>query len=415
MPATPDTPMVSILENADPQLQIACAAIRRLAAQNGAAAYLVGGPVRDSLLGAPVNDLDITIVGDAPALAASLANAIGGRLTVHPRFGTATVTTADIAIDLVTARRETYPSPGALPEVRPGSIGNDLARRDFSVNAMAVPIANSANSAAGILDPYGGRADLAAGVIRILHPQSFRDDPTRILRAARYARRFAFRIADDTLTQLRAALAGGAMDTLTGDRVRHELERILQEPRPLAALRYAGELGALAAIHPALSVAHLRHLPPDTPAAPLTWLAALVWPLGPAQGNALAGRLNAPASWSRVIADTAELAARLPRLAAPGLPPSASCARLDGLSPHAMDAAVLLAPPPAAERIRRYRAEWRMVSPRLRGGDLLDLGIPAGPAVGAALRALRQARLDGLTHSRQDETRLARQWASPAE
>ena len=217
--------------------------------------------------------------------------------------------------------------------MRPGSIGNDLARRDFSVNAMAVPIANIANSAASILDPYGGRADLAAGVIRILHPQSFRDDPTRILRAARYARRFAFRIADDTLTQLRAALAGGAMDTLTGDRVRHELERILQEPRPLAALRYAGELGALAAIHPALSVAHLRHLPPDTPAAPLTWLAALVWPLGPAQGNALAGRLNAPAGWSRVIDDTAELAARLPRLAAPGLPPSASCARLDGLSP----------------------------------------------------------------------------------
>ena len=408
----PDAPMVGILDDADPQLQTACDAVRRLAAQTGVAAYLVGGPVRDRLLGAPVKDLDIAVVGDAPALAARLANAIAGRLTVHHRFGTATVTAPGIAIDLVTARRETYPDPGALPEVQAGSINDDLARRDFTVNAMAVPIAGNA---ADILDPYGGRADLAAGVIRALHRQSFRDDPTRILRAARYAARFSFRIAGDTLNELRAALSCGAMSTLTGDRVRHELERIWQEPSPLAALRYACDLGALAAIHPSLSVRHLRHLMPDTPAPPLTWLAALVWPLTPASGAALAARLNAPAGWTRVIADTAELVARLPQLDAPGLSPSACCARLDGLSPHAMDAAILLAPPATAERIRRYRAEWWTVAPRLRGSDLLELGVPAGPAVGDALRALRQARLDGITRSRQDETRLARQWASPAE
>ncbi len=381
--------------------------IRQLADDVGVAAYLVGGPVRDHLLGVPVKDLDISVVGDAPALAGRLADTLGGRLTVHQRFGTASVSTPDFTVDMVTARRETYRRPGALPDVTAGSIGDDLARRDFTVNAMAMSIAGGG---AELVDPHGGRADRSAGVIRILHRESFRDDPTRILRAVRYAARFSFRLADETLAELKAALAAGAIATLTGDRVRHELERILDESDPPAALLLADELGALSAVHPSLGVAHLVRST-DTGWSPLTWLAALVWPLRPAEGAALGARLNAPAEWGRVIADTATLAGRLSQLEERGLMPSGVCALLDGLASDTLRAATVLAEPAAAERVRLYLAEWWSVAPLLRGNDLLQLGVPAGPAVGEALRTLRKARLDGETHSREDEERLALQWA----
>ncbi|MCE2500712.1 MAG: hypothetical protein J4G13_07605, partial [Dehalococcoidia bacterium] len=166
------------------------------------------------------------------------------------------------------------------------------------------------------------------------------------------------------------------------------------------------------AVHPSLSVAHLDGLT-DTPSTAFTWLAALVWPLTLAEGAALGARLNTPADWLRVIADTARLKARLPQLEQSGLTPSGVCALLDGLSPDALRAATLLAQPPvASERVRRYLAEWWSVAPRLRGSDLLELGVPAGPAVGEALRALRKARLDGETNNMEDEQRIARKWAT---
>ena len=161
--------------------------ITRIAHDSEFQAYLVGGPVRDRLLGAPTADLDVTVVGDALAVAKRVAADIQGRLTVHQRFGTATVTAGSLTIDLVTARRETYNSPGALPDVEPGGIADDLARRDFTINAMALPLLASIGDP---VDPHRGRADLEAGLIRVLHPESFRDDPTRILRAVRYAARF---------------------------------------------------------------------------------------------------------------------------------------------------------------------------------------------------------------------------------
>ena len=157
----------------------------------GLAAYLVGGPVRDRLLGIPATDLDITVVGDAPRLAQRLADELGGKLTVHHRFGTATVDTDSVTVDLVTARRETYRYAGALPDVQPGVIEDDLARRDFTINAMAIPVTGDESD---LVDLHGGTRDLAAGLVRVLHDLSFRDDPTRMLRAVRYAARFGFEI-----------------------------------------------------------------------------------------------------------------------------------------------------------------------------------------------------------------------------
>ena len=429
-----------------PRYQTICAAVARLAARAGTPAYLVGGTVRDRLLGMPLTDLDIVIIGDAPALARRLADQMDASLTIHPRFGTATVAISDTdnsdaiaTVDLVTARRETYPRPGALPIVQPGSLQDDLARRDFTINAMAIPLtpdddagrpATKPDAAAAlpiidphnIVDPHNGRADLTAGVIRILHPQSFRDDPTRILRAARYAARFSFPLADDTRLLLLDALADHALATISGDRIRHELERILNEPSPATALRLADRWGILAAIHPDLTA---RHLPnpiaagkPDSDvnsASPLTWLAMLAWPLPAPAARALATRLNAPAAWTRLLDDTARLAALLPDLAQPGLLPSEICALLDGISPPALAAGAALSPDAESARIiARYCREWQPITPRLNGSDLLKLGIPPGPAVGAALRALRRARQDGAAPTIADERRLARQWMTAA-
>ncbi len=381
-----------------------CAA--RIAEDSGLTAYLVGGPVRDRLLGATTNDLDITVVGDAVMVAERLAADIQGRLTVHQRFGTATVTAGSLTIDLVTARRETYQSPGALPNVEPGGIADDLARRDFTINAMAMPLPATSGK---LVDPHGGSADLEAGLIRVLHAGSFPDDPTRILRAVRYAARFNFTIEPETARLMGEALSVRALSTLTGDRLRHELERTFEETNPAVPLRLAQDCGVLAGIHPSLTAGHL----PDAtgqPVTPLTWLAALAWPLSADEGAALSARLNAPSDWARVIVDTARIRELTPAIAAPSKP-SEVCALLDGLAPDALRGATMIVGSPAADRINRYLSEWWSVAPRLRGHDLLALGVPPGPEMGEALRELRRARLDGRTHSVQDEQELARKWA----
>ncbi len=384
--------------------------IARIAQNSGYNAYQVGGPVRDRLLGATATDLDITVVGDAGDVAATLANEVDGHLTVHPRFGTATVTVGPLTVDLVTARREFYRSPGALPDVEPGSIQDDLARRDFTINAMAMALPSLTGE---FVDPHGGRDDLDAGLIRALHPDSFRDDPTRILRAVRYAARFGFVIESETARMMSEALAAHALSTLTSDRLRHELERILDEKNPAASLRLADEFGVLSAIHPALTAQHLTHSGAETAAA-LTWLSALVWPLSADEGAGLIARLNAPSNWTRTISDTARIRGMASAIGG-AAKPSQVCALLDGLAPDALRGANSMADEPVASRIRNYLSDWWSVAPRLRGNDLLALGVPAGPEMGEALRALRRARLDGETHSVRDEEILARQWAQASD
>lgn len=383
--------------------------LARIADDSGFEAYLVGGPVRDLLLAAPTTDLDVTVVGDAVTVAERLAADIDGRLTVHQRFGTATVTTGSLTIDLVTARRETYNSPGALPDVEPGGIADDLARRDFTINAMAMPLPASIGD---LVDPHRGRADLEAGLVRVLHPGSFLDDPTRILRAVRYAARFGFIIEPETARLMVKALAARALSTLTGDRLRHELERILQEPNPAAPLRMADDCDVLSAIHPALTATHLPEV--GEPVTPLAWLAALVWPLSANEGAALSSRLNAPSEWTRVVGDTARICGIATALGSASKP-SEVCTLLDGLAPDALRGATLMAGASTANQINSYLSDWWSVAPRLRGHDLLALGVPAGPGMGETLRELRRARLDGETHSIWDEQELARKWAQASD
>ena len=194
----------------------------------GKGTYLVGGFVRDILLKRPNFDIDIVVEEDAIRVAQAMQNRWNGTLHVHPQFGTATVTPANPnlpKIDFVTARRETYQSSGALPIVARGTITDDLHRRDFSINALAMHLDTDAFGS--IVDKTGGLKDLEKGIIRVLHKRSFMDDPTRIFRASRYAGRYGFRIADTDTVLIREALP--ILADLSGERIRNEIDRILSE------------------------------------------------------------------------------------------------------------------------------------------------------------------------------------------
>ena len=382
-------------------------------------AYLVGGPLRDVLLGFPVQDLDFVVEGDAPALAHSLAQELGGGITVHHRFGTATVALGDSHIDVVTARREVYPRPGDLPQVTPGTIREDLARRDFTINSLAIPLGEAHPR---IIDPQGGLDDLAAGLVRILHPQSFIDDPTRIMRAVRYEQRFGFALESGTLARLGEALAAGRLDPVSGDRLRHELERTLEERDPAPALLRAARLGVLSALHPSLregpGLERLAACPAATEealryAGPLVYLAALVYHVPSKNAPSLIRRLNLPGSWSRVVRDTLELRQREASLAEASLTPSQVYCLVYGLAEPAVAAvAVLTSLDQAARRLARYTHELVRVRPVLGGRELLEMGVPPGPQVGEILQHLRRAKLDGQVSGEDDERRLVRRMLS---
>ena len=348
--------------------------IREAAA--GVPVYVVGGVVRDLLLGRPRTDLDLVVEGDV----APIAERLGGEVIDHERFGTATVALSSGEIDIAQARAETYPHPGALPEVEPASIADDLARRDFSINAMAYPIADEGE----LLDPHGGVADLGDGRLRVLHDLSFSDDPTRALRAARYVARFGLELDPGTEPLLREA----DLTTVSEDRVTAELARIATEENPSAALALADEWGLL----------DLGN--------------------GPRLAAAVEGLFEADADWSEYAnRDTAILlavapgdhpaqlrsrAAKLARHDQPGSP-----AEIQVLAHDHVPEVLAIARAAGAEWLDDYAKRLRHVELEIDGYDLIEAGVPEGPAVGLGLNAALAAKLDGEVDGRDAELRLA--------
>ena len=370
------------------------------------------------MLGVPFKDLDFVVEGDAPALARDLAQRIGGRALIHNRFGTATVSLADARIDLVTARSEKYPTPGALPNVTASSIRDDLGRRDFSINAMALPLFGTAND---IFDPMGGRADLEQCLIRTLHSASFADDPTRLFRAVRYEQRLGFALETETEHQLKAAVEQCCCDNVSGDRLRHELERIFEEQRPGATLIRAAALGIFRSLvssidrvdYVSLWESVVTEFQPHELPGTLTWLAGLAYPLSRAESESFIRRLNMPSAWARVVRGTVELRENEALLSSHDLLPSDLCRRLDGLSLEALHLVAVAADSQVVgEYVRRYLTEYRKVSPVLKGQDLLELGVPEGPMVGEALVSLRNARLNRTINSEDEEREWVEQLVS---
>ena len=378
-----------------------------VAAQRGARLYLVGGAVRDVLLGGSPTDLDVVADGDYAGLPGALASGLGGRVTARSLFDTAKLAVDDLTLDLARARTESYARPGALPDVRPGTMRQDLARRDFSVNAMAVSLTE--DDWGGLLDPHGGATDIRAGLIRVLHPGSFVDDATRILRAVRYAARLGFEIESATRGLLERDLR--RLDTISGDRLRRELALLLAEDEWPAGLRRARDAGVLGAVHPALALerAPLDVLDAHTTVPEAVRLSATLSLAPPERIGAAAARLNMTGGWAGIAGGVAGLAGIVDRLEAPQLRRSRVYALLRRVEPAAIAGVALTCRRPrAAERLRLYLDELRHVRPLLDGNDLLAMGAPQGPRVGELLNALLDARLDGLVSTREEEEAYVR-------
>lgn len=373
---------------------------------------LVGGVVRDLLLGRPARpvDLDLVVEGDAGAIARALAAPRGGRVLEHPVFRTATVEfPGGGRLDVATARRERYRSPGALPDVEPAPLAEDLGRRDFSLNALAVRL--SAAAWGTLVDPVGGLEDLRARRIRILHPLSFVEDPTRILRAARFAARLSCRLDAGTRRLARAAAALDRYGALSGDRLREELERLLAEPRYAAALREATRLGAwdLLGARLARPATACRHavaalaLARRTALAPAsaTGLLLLALARGREAADRWAARLALPPTQREAIRRARDRGpAMLTRLRA--APDAAGAYAILREVPELCAAwARLLARDRAARRyLDAHLRRWRHLRPLASGDDLAALGVPAGPAVGALLQGLLAAQAAGRVRDR---------------
>ena len=343
--------------------------------------YLVGGAVRDLLLGVSpreIRNLDLAVDGDAIEVARDVA---GEGVREHERFGTATIEVGGREVDLAHARTETYERPGALPDVEPASLAEDLGRRDFSLNAMAVPLATPAE----LIDPLGGREDLAAGRLRTLHPRSFEDDPTRALRAARYAARLGFRLEEGTESALRRANLG----TVSPDRIEGELARLLGEKEWRRGFELLVEWGLLS--EPDIE---LMGAVRETLARP-GWKSAA--PEKTAMLVAGAPRVGTFAPSAGPLHQARELAAR------PEGPPSDLAAAARAVAPVALVIARAL----GAEWLDRYVDEWRDVRLEIDGEDLMAAGVPQGPAVGRGLAAALAARLDGRVEGREQELEVA--------
>lgn len=208
--------------------------VGKIADESGVQAYLVGGPVRDKLLGIKNLDLDFVVEADGIRFAEALNKALKGKLTTYKAFGTATIELKGKRIDIVTARKETYKRPAAYPAVKSGKIKDDLFRRDFTINAMAIVV--NKKGLGRLVDFYNGQKDLKKGLIRVLHDKSFMDDPTRIFRAVRFSVRFGFKIEPHTKRLMKEAVLDGLLGEVNAGRIRKEIELFLKEKNPKKCL-----------------------------------------------------------------------------------------------------------------------------------------------------------------------------------
>tara|TARA_B100000745_G_scaffold299530_1_gene250546 strand:- start:771 stop:2057 length:1287 start_codon:yes stop_codon:yes gene_type:complete len=402
----------------------------QMALTRGGRAFLVGGSVRDLILGKDQVDLDVVIEGDGMGVAQDLARDLGGHLTCHHAFQTAAVTIAnDFRIDVATARREEYKRPGQLPQIVPGDLKNDLARRDFTINTMAISLSES--DFGTFIDPHDGRLDLDAGCIRVMHPRSFADDPTRMFRALRFSLRYGYRIEDKSEEWMNEAITGGYLDAVSGERVCKEL-RLMFAESPIQGPCRLEVAGVLSAVHP-----NLRFRPEI-----LKGLQALIkWWEVASSGVSLVAK---PEEWLMVLGCCAKglssqerwdlgrhlrlsreergplIDSGVPWQRAIGFHSDASAQPLNSMVERAfrdldrgallVSAAIVGIDSAEAEMVRIYLDQLHGVTAELDGLELKKLGVPQGPLMGEILERLRTAKLDGKAPNASVERRLVKSW-----
>ena len=423
--------IIALIENAlpSPLLDLIREA-SETASQMGYALYFVGGFVRDLLLHIPNFDIDLVVEGDAIKLAKRLRRRVGGRVRSHARFGTAKLIFDNggarygiPALDFVTARTEFYEHPTALPQVERSSIKQDLHRRDFTINTLAIRL--DPEHYGELLDFYGGEQDLRNGLIRVLHSLSFVEDPTRTLRAVRFEQRLGFRIEPRTEELIANAL--GLLDRISGERIRHELILILQEEEPEKCLARLAGLKILGQIHPSLNYdewlrdkfRQLRQIIGEVAwpgicaepvAVSLMYLALLTYRLSSAELETLIVRLKVPRDDANLLREVSALRLVEEQIAADDHPPSAIVRWLERYTPQALFVlGVATDSPLVRHQVERYCREWRFVQSEIDGRYLKEMGLPPGPLFGQILRRLRDARLDGEVTTLEEEQELVEQ------
>jgi tRNA nucleotidyltransferase (CCA-adding enzyme) len=371
--------------------------------------HLVGGAVRDLMLGAEPRELDLLIDSELEPF----VDALGAQSTVYDRFGTATIELEGFRYDVARARSEQYRDPGALPTVQAADLDQDLERRDFTVNAIALAVAGPGT---GKLTAHAGAiADLRSGTLRVLHDSSFIDDPTRLLRLALYAGRLQFAVEPHTRALARAAIDGGALETVSGTRIGNELRALAAEADPIASLTALHELEIDAALAPRFGLRDpaparraLGLLPKDGDRAVLALAAASVelsrdlraellerWAFEAVERDAIVEA----AARSRPLATALAAATRPSEIAA-----AIGRARVETVG--------LAGGYGGAEAARCWLDRLRFVHLGISGHDLIAAGVPSGPAVGEGLRAALAAKLDGHANDRQAELAEALRVAS---
>ncbi len=372
--------------------------------------YLVGGGVRHVLSTDRAPDsLDLAVEGDGRVVARELAARLNGRVREYESFGTATIWTGRIPLDLAATRREVYDEPGALPRVEPAPLAEDLGRRDFSINAMAIGLRG--DDLGHLYDVHRGLADLEERLIRVLHDGSFLDDPTRLLRAVRFEIRLGFTMAEETERAARVAVMEGALSTVSGKRIRDELMDLLGEVEAPDAVRRLSDLGIDRGLHPALrpdpdlvasaalgavaltadrSLAALAALCASAPDELEDWLDGLQLDARDRDAVLWAARWAQPLA--RILREREHTPAELRPL-------------LGHERPETLALALAFGAPP--EPVLRWITDLSRVRLEITGDDLLEAGVPEGPALGRALEGTLDRKLDGLVSGRDEELRIA--------
>lgn len=398
--------------------------IGRFADSRGWKVYCVGGSVRDLLMKRDLIDLDILVEEHGLEFALRFARKVRGSHKLYRRFATAMVIMpGGIKVDITTTRGEIYPEPGALPEILPGSLEDDLRRRDFTINAMAFSL--NRDRFGRLIDLSGGMDDLSTGIIRVLHAESFQDDPTRIFRAVRFQQRLGFTIEPRTEELIRTAVDHRLFEKVSPERLRHELELIFKEPDPPGAIESMARYDELRFIHPRLTYsgklrsqlirikreyAWFRETFPDEGISSFRlYFGSLISPLSVASLAETGKKFNLSRRFlDQMLSMKREEEERERILASPGdLPPSRIYSRLRGrnreivlimMSRSASDTAV--------RRIKNYLTDYRFETTEVGGKELKKLGLPPGSEYKRILNELLFARLDGEVRSREEELRL---------
>jgi len=398
-----------------------------LAVEMGFEVYLVGGAVRDLLLRIDNLDLDLVVEGNGIAFAQELGRREGCKVGSHRKFNTATLFLPQgVVLDVATARMEYYDYPGALPKVEYSSIKRDMARRDFTMNTLAISL--NPNHFGVIMDFFGGQRDIKERVIRVLHNLSFVEDPTRVFRAIRFEQRFGFQMGKHTLYLIENAIKFNLFDRLAGDRVFKELQYMLNEPQAEKCINRLAEMDLLRFIHPKITNDDFKRTLLGRIREVLNWydllflderyehwivyFCALVDTLDDAELEALCQRFGIqPGKRSAFIEDRRELMEAIRQIYALEQPSNSQIHRL--LRRFSLE--MLLYAMARTQRkstqmvISRFITHLRGTRTLLRGNDLKELGLPEGPIIGKALEALLVARLEGVTKTRGDEESFIKQ------